>query len=122
MKKLFIIFALLLSACTTTKIVEVPVETIRTEYKDRVLHDSIYVKEHIDTHVRNDTIFKDVYRYKYIQKTDTIIVLKVDSIDRPVYIESIKEVNKLKNWQVVLMIMGGGFIVLLLYKIYKRWM
>ena len=114
----YILFILLfLTSCTTTRIVEVPVEKTKIEYRDKLVHDSIYVKEGIDTHARNDTIFVDRFKYIYKEKIVNDTIIQRDSIPKIVEIETIKEVNKLKNWQIVLMIMGGGFIVLLLSKL-----
>ena len=117
MLKYLIIILIFFTSCTTTRILEVPIEKVKIEYRDKLVHDSIYVRDSIDTHARNDTIFRDVYKYIYKEKIVNDTIIQRDSIPQIVEIETIKEVNKLKNWQIVLMIMGGGFIVLLLSKL-----
>ena len=117
MKKILILLLFLIVSCTTTKYIEVPIETIKTEYKDRLIYDSIYVKDSTSNSIKNDTVFN--IKYKYIYKTriekDTINV--ADTITKTITIEKEKEVNKLKNWQIVLMIIGGGSVALMLYKL-----
>jgi hypothetical protein len=120
MKKLLYVFLLfLVFSCTTTKYVEVPVETIKIEYREKVKYDSIRVQDSIIINNNNDTVFIEKYKYIYkiIQQTDTVHI--VDSIPKIQVVEVIKEVNKLYNWQIILMIIGGSFIALLGYKIIK---
>lgn len=120
MKKLLYIFLIFLSiSCSTTKYVEVPVENVRIEYRDKVKYDSVYVKDSIIQTQDNDTIYLKEYKYiyKYINQTDTI--LKIDSIPVIQVQEVIKEVNRLHNWQIALMVMGGGFVMLLGYKLIR---
>lgn len=100
----------MLSSCATHKqIIEVPVETIKTEYIHNTIIDSIYVKDSVDRWRKEDTVFiyKERIKYKYINKTDTI--LRVDSIPKIVTVEKIKEVevNHIKWYQKALMWIGG---------------
>lgn len=123
-KLLFIIPILLfLISCSTQKqIIEVPVETIKTEYIHNTKIDSVYVRDSIDRWREGDTVFiyKEHTQYKYLNKTDTII--KVDSIPKIVKIETVKEVevNHIKWYQEVLMWIGGIMSLILTgYIIYK---
>lgn len=72
---IWIITLFLLSCHTQREIVEVPVETVRTEYVTDHRKDSIYVHDSIDRYIKGDTVFQDRYRYryKYISRIDTII-------------------------------------------------
>jgi hypothetical protein len=118
MKKLLYLFIVfLLISCGTTKYIEVPVTKI--EYRTQYNTDSIYVHDSINTLVKGDTIFKDVYKYiyKYKEHRDTIIVR--DSIFYPVEVEIIKEVNKIYNWQKVLMGLGVIAIFFIIFKVFK---
>jgi hypothetical protein len=120
MKKLLYIFLLfLIVSCTTTKYIEVPLETTKIEYKEKIKYDSIKIQDSIIIKEDNDTIYIEKYKYIYktVQQTDTIHI--VDSIPNIQIVEVTKEVNKLKDWQIILMIIGGSFIVLLGYKIIK---
>ena len=120
MKKLLYIFLLfLVLSCTTTKYIEVPVETTKIEYKEKIKYDSIKIQDSIIIKEDNDTVYIEKYKYIYktVQQTDTIHI--VDSIPNIQIVEVIKEVNKLKDWQIILMIIGGSFIAVLGYKIIK---
>ena len=124
MRGLLIVFFLFLCvSCSTTKLVEVevPVETVRTEYVNNIQYDSIHVRDSIDRFIKGDTVFlykyRDIYKYKY--RTDTVV--KVDSIQVPVRITTTKEVevNKIKGYQYFFMYSGIAFILILLFGAYK---
>ena len=111
-KLLLVLFMLFIISCSTTKIVEVPVEKVHTEYINKIQYDSVYIKDSIDKFIKGDTIFiyKQNTKYRYIHKVDTFT--KIDSVPYPVKYETIVEVNKLKWYQEWLMLLG---IVLILY-------
>ena len=121
MKKLLLVVLLgiLLSGCTATKYVEVPVDRIKVEYRDRVFVDTLYRNDSTIIREKGDTVFLEKYKYLYkikelrdtVSVTDTITVVKT--------VEVTKEVNKLHNWQVCLMILGGATIALGGYKLIK---
>ena len=120
MKKLLLVFLLyIVISCTTTKYIEIPVEHTRIEYRDRIKHDSIYLRDSIVQKEENDTIYLEIYKYLYKYKylRDTINV--VDSIPVVTVKEVTKEVNKLYNWQFILMVLGVGFIVVIGYKLIR---
>lgn len=73
------------------------VERIKIEYKDRLRVDSIYNRDTVQIYGRNDTIFKDIIKWRERFRLDTVSVVKIDSIPYPV--EVIREVNKLTKWQ-----------------------
>jgi hypothetical protein len=101
-------------SCTTTKYIEKPVEVekIKTEYITKYITDSISVKDSIDRYKLNDTvyIYKESTKIRFINKHDTIS--RIDSI--PYYIKTtvtkVEEVNKIKWYQKLLMLLGGVFI------------
>lgn len=100
---------LLLSCRTKERIVEVPVETIRTEYKTNRIYDSIFVKDSVDRFIRGDTVFlyKEHSLIKYRDRVDTLIVR--DTIPKLIKVETVKEVkvNVIHWWQEALMWLGG---------------
>ena len=108
----------LLTGCKT-KTVLVPVEKVKIEYKDRLRVDSIYNRDTVQIYGRNDTIFKDVIRWRERLRLDTVSVVKIDSIPYPV--EVIQEVNKLTKWQrwrlTILNIIGGLIIVYVAFRV-----
>lgn len=123
-KLLFIIpILILLASCAAQKqIIEVPVETVKTEYIHGTKIDSVYVRDSIDRWREGDTVFiyKEHTKYKYLNKTDTIV--RVDSIPKIIKVETVKEVevNHIKWYQKALMWIGGIMSLILTgYIIYK---
>lgn len=123
-KLLFIIpILILLASCAAQKqIIEVPVETVKTEYIHDTKIDSVYVRDSIDRWREGDTVFiyKEHTKYKYLNKTDTIV--RVDSIPKIIKVETVKEVevNHIKWYQKTLMWIGGIMSLILTgYIIYE---
>lgn len=118
-KLLVIIFLFLFISCSTTKIIEVPVEKIKTEYVDRQIIDTFVKTDSTIIIDKGDTVFLEKYKYlyRYINKTDTFI--KIDTLTKTITVEVTKEVNKLKNWQMGLMILGGIALAFSGYKLIK---
>lgn len=117
MKNLLYIILLTLAICLTScrSIKDVPVETVKTEYKtrDSIRFDSIYEHDSIFLFVKGDTVYKEKYRYKYryltINKTDTVML--TDSVQIPYPVE-----KQLTRWQQMKIELGGwavGVIVIL---------
>lgn len=123
MKFLIIIILLIATACTTTRYIEtpIPIETIKTEYITQLKEDSIYIHDSIDRYISGDTVYQ--YKYKYIYKflntKDTI--QQIDTIQIPIEVTQIREVNKLKWYQSTLMYFGLAFLIVVSYKILKLW-
>jgi hypothetical protein len=97
------------------------IEKTKIEYKDRLRVDSIYNRDTVQIYGRNDTVFKDVIRWRERFRIDTVSVVRIDSIPYPV--EVIREVNKLTKWQrwrlTILNIIGGLTIVYIAFRIGK---
>lgn len=110
-----VIFILLMCSCSTTKLVEIPVEKVRTEYIHDTKIDSVFVKDSVDRWLKGDTlyIYKEHTKFKYINKTDT--VCKTDTITKVVKVDVVKEVevNHIYWYQKALMWAGGIAVVLL---------
>lgn len=117
------ILLFLISCSTHRQIVEVPVEVVKTEYIHDTKTDSVYVKDSVDRWIKGDTVFiyKEHTKYKYLNKTDTIV--KVDSIPKIINVTNteVVEVNHIKWYQKILMWVGGIATLLLtgsiIYKI-----
>lgn len=119
---LCILFALI--SCKATKSVEqltsentevaVPITNTKIEYRDRLIHDSIYNHDSIYVYIKGDTVFKHVEKIatRYVSRLDTLV--KTDTIKVPVTvtknvtktITETKEVNKLYWWQKCFMWLG----------------
>lgn len=96
----FLLIVLWLFTSCKSKTVFVPVESVKTEYKDKYLRDSIYLKELVRIYQKGDTVFKDstVYKYKDRIKTDSIFIRDTIRIPLPVPIKGDPVyINKL-NW------------------------
>ena len=112
LKTLFLLlFLTTIISCTTTKIVEVPVETIKTEYIEQVKYDSIYHKDSIYIMQKGDTIYNNkvqyLYKYKYLRDTINI----TDTIPTIVTVKDTQYINKLYTWQKLLITVGIGFVL-----------
>lgn len=115
---LAILVVFLLTGCKT-KTVLVPVKETKIEYRDRLRVDSIYNRDTVQIYGRNDTIFKDVIRWRERFRLDTVSVVRIDSISYPV--EVIQEVNKLTKWQrwrlTLLNVIGGLTVVYIAFRV-----
>ena len=118
LKTLFLLlFLTTIISCTTTKIVEVPVETIKTEYIEQVKYDSIYSKDSIYIMQKGDTIYNNkvqyLYKYKYLRDTINI----TDTITKIITVKDTQYINQLYTWQKILIIIGIGFILYWIVKL-----
>ena len=113
----FILFLTMVSCKTTTKIVEVPVETIKKEYIEQIKYDSIYSKDSIYIIQKGDTIYNNkvqyLYKYKYLRDTINI----TDTIPKIVTVKDTQYINQLYTWQKLLMVIGIGFILYWIIKL-----
>jgi repressor of nif and glnA expression len=116
----FIVIALLAVSCKTQQPQVVEKIVTNTEYVDRWRVDSVYIDniKYIDR--SSDTIkvieTKTEYRYKVI--TDSVEVIKIDSI--PYTVEVIKEGNVLTPHQKTLMRIGlFAVIALLIWAVWR---
>ena len=108
------------TGCKSVKSVKpVIVEKTKIEYRDRLRVDSIYNRDTVQIYGRNDTVFKDVIRWRERFRLDTVSVVKIDSIPYPV--EVIQEVNRLTKWQrwrlTLLNIIGGLTAVYIAFRV-----
>ena len=112
-----LLFLTTIVSCTTTKIVEVPVETIKTEYIEQVKYDSIYSKDSIYIMQKGDTIYNNkvqyLYKYKYLRDTINI----TDTIPKIITIKDTQYINQLYTWQKILIVIGIGFILYWIIKL-----
>ena len=114
----FLLFLITIISCkTTTKIVEVPVETIKTEYIEQIKYDSIYSKDSIYIMQKGDTIYNNkvqyLYKYKYLRDTINI----TDTIPKIITVKDTQYINQLYTWQKLLIVIGIGFILYWIIKL-----
>lgn len=93
-----------------TRRVYVPVETVRTEYKDRVLSqariDSVFQRDSVSVFISGDTVriekWRDRIKYRDREVHDTLMRVRRDSVAVPYPVE-----RKLTRWEQAKMDMGG---------------
>jgi hypothetical protein len=110
-----LLIIVLMSSCKTTYI---PVESVRMEYRDRLLHDSIHVRDSIYVRERGDTVFMDRWHTEYIDRLRVDSFCKIDSIPVPYPVPYPVE-KQLSWWERTKMDIGGVVIwVILLVIVY----
>ena len=112
-----LLICLLLVGCTTTQYV--PTEVTKIEYKNKETVDSIYIRDSVFVREKSDTIFLEKYRVVYRDKLLRDTIIYRDSIPIVQTVEKIIEVNKLKNWQIILMVLGGILLGIIGYKLLR---
>ena len=123
MKKilLFAVIATLLYSCKSIKYV--PVETTKTEYRDKIIRDSVTRYDSVYMKEKGDTLILERYRYLYKNSIirDTTIIR--DTIQVPYPVEVIKQVKvPLSGWQNFQVWCGRlALVILLLVGIYFVW-
>lgn len=116
---LILILGIIVSCCKSTKYIEVPVDRVKIEYRNSVSIDTIYRNDSTIIRENGDTVFLEKYKYIYKVKELKDTVNITDTITVVNTVEVTKEVNKLYNWQIVLMTLGAFAIVILLYGVIK---
>lgn len=116
---LILILGIIVSCCKSTKYIEVPVDRVKIEYRNSVSVDTIYRNDSTIIREKGDTVFLEKYKYIYKVKELKDTVNITDTITVVNTVEVTKEVNKLYNWQVGLMVLGGVAIALGGYKLIK---
>lgn len=116
---LILVLGIIVSCCKSTKYIEVPVDRVKIEYRNSVSIDTIYRSDSTIIRETRDTVFLEKYKYIYKVKELKDTVNITDTITVVNTVEVTKEVNKLYNWQIVLMTLGAFAIVILLYSVIK---
>lgn len=96
---ILLLFALALFTSCKPKMMYIPIETVKTEYRDHYLRDSIHHYDSILIREKADSIFIEKYKYIYRDRYRTDTVMKIDSISTPYPVEVEKEVNRLTSFQ-----------------------
>ena len=101
----------------------VPVESSQKgkEYIDRWRIDSIFLYKNKYVYQKGDTIFivDSVVHYKDRYLRDSVFITDTVRIEVPYPVVETKEVNRLKNWQIILMILGGVAIGYIGFKLIR---
>lgn len=114
-----VIFLFTVYGCRTKEIY-VPIESVKTEYQDRVVRDSTYLRDSVFLKIKGDTVYLEKYKtlYKNTYLRDSIFVQ--DTICVPYPVDKIIEVNQLHWYQKLLAWIGLGGVVICLFWLIKR--
>lgn len=115
---LFILCCMLFGCKSQVKVIEVPVEKVKTEYLNKLQLDSIHIIDSIFVKDKGDTVFYNKYKYIYRYKNLTDTVIKVDSIQVPYRVDVPGETKTVyPPWLVILGCLGALGIGLIIYKL-----
>lgn len=114
------LIALLLVSCKG-QTVYVPVESVRTEYANRLEHDSIHRYDSIFVREKGDTIWLEKYRYLYRERFRTDTLAFTDTIRVPYPVVETKEIRRLSSFQAFQVWCGRIFLVILVLWCGMRW-
>ncbi|MDL2313303.1 hypothetical protein LJC68_10560 [Bacteroidales bacterium OttesenSCG-928-B11] len=128
MKKLASIAALIILCHACGSIKHVPVESVKTEYRDKLVRDSIYCLDSVFVKEKGDTLILERYRYLYRDRITTDSILTTDTIRVPYPVEVERKVKKpLTGWQNfqlwsgrIALVCGLFAVVYLIYKKKKK--
>ena len=98
-KSIFIAALLCLcGACGTIKYV--PIESVKTEYRNIATIDSVFLRDSIFVKEKGDMLIVEKYRYLYRDRIIRDSVIVRDTLRVPYPVEIVKEVKKpLTGWQ-----------------------
>ena len=120
-----LLFLMIFGSCTTTQYVPVIETRTDTTYIVKTLRDSVMVHDSVTVRERGDTVIIDRWHIQYRERiqTDTVEVLRTDSVPRPYPVTEFVE-KHLTWWQATRMHAGEALILLLLgwglWKVVKR--
>ncbi|MCD8041534.1 MAG: hypothetical protein LUH10_00565 [Tannerellaceae bacterium] len=103
-----------------TKTMYVPVESIRTAYRDNFVRDSIHILDSVFIQTQADTVFHERFRVVYRDRILTDSVFRQDTIRVPYPVDKIVFRNKTLWYQDILIYCGLGGILILLLWVRKR--
>lgn len=120
---LYLMVLLFLVSCKSKEtIIEVPKIKTEIQYRDRIVCDSVYIKDSVLIYTKGDTVYNTIYNklYKYKIIKDTINIYKVDTISIPQKVVVTKTVTKQNIVQRILMYIGIVSLSLIILIIYIK--
>lgn len=122
MKNVMLLFLLLLCGCRTEY---VPIESVRYDSVmiEKLMRDSVFVRDSVYLKEKGDTIYKykDRFVYVYKNRVDTFFAEKIREKEVPVPVE-----RKLTWWEVVKMEwldrIFAALVIVALYWTIKEWL
>ncbi|WP_419032876.1 hypothetical protein [Dysgonomonas gadei] len=117
---LLFILVFALTGCKT-RTVYIPVESVRTEYKDRLLRDSVHLYDSVFVKMKGDTIRIEKYKYLYRDRLLRDSVFVNDTIRVPYPVEVETEVNRMSSFQSFQIWCGRILLLLIIGWVGVRW-
>lgn len=117
------LFICLLTACKTTKYVEVPVVTEKTHTEQILRTDSVYIQDSVfvNQYVKGDTVYRDKEKIKLVRVAKHDTITKCDTIPKIVKVKEVQQVKyvpeyfKIINYFFWVLILG--FVIFIVYKL-----
>lgn len=121
------IIVLMSTICSCTRKIYIPVQSVRTEYIDRLLHDSIYIADSVNIRTVNDTVFADKYKYIYKYRITRDSIRINDTLRIPYPVKEIEYINRLNWFQefsvwAISILLGSGALVLIIWLLKRKFM
>ena len=118
---LFVVACTLIGCATSRPTSQVVEASLRdTVYVNKVLYDSVYIDNWYYTYHKADTVVvektKLEYRYKVLR--DTVFRARTDSVPVIREVEVVREVRYVPWYAKVLSVVGGLFLIIIVFKIF----
>jgi hypothetical protein len=105
--------AVLMAATSCTRTLYVPVESVRTEYKNTVQRDSIHFYDSIYVKDKGDTVWIERYNRLYVDRFLRDTVELRDTVRVPYPVDVVKEVKEYRlRWHESVLIYAGLLAIL----------
>lgn len=117
-----LILSLWLFTACKNKMVYVPVENVKIEYRDKLLRDSVHLYDSVLVKMKGDTVWLEKFRYLYRDKLVRDSVFTVDSIRVPYPVIEYKETNQLNSFQSFQIWCGRILLLLVVSYFGFRWL
>lgn len=99
-KYMMIVFTISVVLCgCKTNTVYVPVETVRVEYRDKLMRDSIHLYDSVFVKITGDTVWLEKYKYLYRDRLLRDSIFRTDSIAVPYPVVEVQEINRMTSFQ-----------------------
>ena len=118
---LFVVACTLFGCATSRPTSQVVEASLRdTVYVNKVLYDSVYIDNWYYTYHKADTVVveKSKLEYRYKVMRDTVFRARIDSVPVVREVEVVREVRHVPWYAKVLSVVGGLFLIIIVFKIF----
>ena len=118
---LFVVACTLIGCATSRPTSQVVEASLRdTVYVNKVLYDSVYIDNWYYTYHKADTVVveKSKLEYRYKVMRDTVFRARIDSVPVVREVEVVREVRHVPWYAKVLSVVGGLFLIIIVFKIF----